>query len=92
MSKLIPPLCLILALLSVITAFALVMTGTPEVGIELHQARVGDDDKYRLLLEEQLEDQRRQRHYLIAALSTSGVLLTTVAFLSMRPAQGSLTP
>lgn len=85
MSKLIPPLCLVLALLSLIAAFALVMTGAPEVGIELHQARVGDDDKYRLLLEEQLEDHRRQRQYLIAALMTSGVLFTAVAFLSMRP-------
>lgn len=84
MSKLVPPLCLVLALLSLIAAFALVMTGAPEVGIELHRARVGDDDKYRLLLEEQLERERRQRQYLIATLVTSGLLFTAVAFLSMR--------
>lgn len=87
MSKLLPPLCLVLALLSVIAAFALVMTEQPRVGVELHRARVTGDEQYRALLEAQLRDQRRSRNYLIGGLIASGLVFAILAFLSMRPSQ-----
>jgi hypothetical protein len=87
MSNFVPPVCLVMALLSLIAGFAVVMVGPPDVGLELHRARVGSDEEYRLLLEGDMRRQRRQRQYLIAALVTSGLVFCAVAFLAMRPSK-----
>ena len=50
MSKVIPPLCLLLSLLMFIAGFALLAVERPEASIELHRARIGNDEQYRDLL------------------------------------------
>ena len=87
MSKVIPPFCLLLALLMFIVGFALLAVDRPEASTELHRARIGDDEQYRDLLEEQLRERQLWRNVLIGTLFTTGVLSTVVAFLAMRPAR-----
>ena len=85
MSSVIPPFCLLLALLMFIAGFALLAVDQPGPSTELHQARISGDEEYREVLEEQLRKQELGRNVLIAALFVSGGLSTIVAFLSMGP-------
>ncbi len=85
MSKVIPPLCLLLSLLMFIAGFALLAVEPPEASTDLHRARVAGDEQYREVLEDQLLKRQQLRNFLIGTLFVSGVLSTFVAFLAMRP-------
>ncbi len=83
MNRLLPPLCLLLALASLISAFTLLATDAPEPSMKLHQARVEGDEDYRKVLEEDLEKRRVFRTILITGLFVSTGLFTVAAFLTM---------
>ncbi len=87
MNKIIPPFFLVLSLLMFIAGFALLAVERPEPSTELHRARISGDDAYRDLLEEKLRERQILRNSLIGTLFVAGVMSTTVAFLTMRPAR-----
>ena len=51
MSQLVPPMCLLLGLAMLVAGFALMAVEPPPEPMELHQARVTGDDKFRDVLE-----------------------------------------
>ena len=79
------PVCFVLALAAIISAFALLAVGLPEPNIELHRARLGEDEEYRELMEEDLRRRKRQRVVLISTLFACGACFTVTGFLVMRP-------
>jgi hypothetical protein len=85
MSKIVPPLCFLLALLAIVSAFALLAVGLPEPDIELHRARIGDDEDYRELMEQKLLRRQRQRALLIGTMFAAGAFFTAAGFVAMRP-------
>ena len=85
MKEIIPPLCLVLCLLLFIAAFAVLAIESPQPGIELHRARVEDDEQYRDLLEQQLDHRRLQRKVLIGSLFGMAVIMAVSAYVVMRP-------
>ncbi len=85
MKEIIPPLCLVLSLLLFIAAFAVLAIESPQPGIELHRARVEDDEQYRDLLEQQLDRRRLQRKVLIGSLFGMAVIMAVSAYVVMRP-------
>ena len=89
MSKIIPPFCLLMALLLFIAGFALLTFGQPAVSTELHAARISEDEAYRDVLEEKLKARQLWRNVLIGALFATGTLSVLAAFWSMRPAGSS---
>jgi uncharacterized membrane protein HdeD (DUF308 family) len=86
-TKVVPPLCLILGLIAFVAGFALLAVERPQPSIELHQARVQGDEEYRELLEDELQQRRLWRNVLIGALFTCGVLFAAAGFLAMQPAR-----
>ena len=50
-SNLLSPICLAIALVMLVTAFAILVTDAPDVSVQLHQARASGDE----LVEEALE-------------------------------------
>ena len=87
MTKVVPPLCLLLGLIAFVAGFALLAVDRPQPSIELHQARVQGDEQYRELLEDQLRRRQLWRNTSIGSLFTCGVLFTVVGFLAMKPAR-----
>ena len=85
MNAIVPPTCLVLALLLLIAAFAVLAIDEPQPSVELHRARVEADERYREALEEQLENRRLRRRLLIGSLFGMAVILAVVAFVAMRP-------
>ncbi len=85
MNQVVPPLCLVLSLLLFVAAFAVLAIESPQPGIELHRARVEDDEQYRDLLEQQLHRRRLQRKVLIGSLFGLAAIVAAVAFTAMRP-------
>jgi len=85
MSKIVPPVCLVLSMLLFIAAFAILAIESPQPGINLHRARVENDEQYRDLLEHQLEQRRLQRKILIGSLFGMAVIVGATAFVVMRP-------
>ena len=85
MKQIVPPLCLVLSLLLFVAAFAVLAIESPQPGIELHRARVENDEQYGDLLERQLERRRLQRKVLIGSLFGLAVVLAAAAFSAMRP-------
>jgi len=85
MNAIIPPLCLVLSLLLFIGAFAVLAVEGPQPGIDLHRARVEDDEQYRDLLEQQLGRRRLQRKVLIGSLFGMAVIMAVTGFVAMRP-------
>lgn len=83
MNRLLPPLCLLLGLGSLINAFTLLATDAPEPSMTLHLARVEGDEDYRKVLEEDLEKRSVFRTILITGLFVSTGLFTVAAFLTM---------
>jgi len=84
MNQIVPPLCLVLSLLLFVGAFAVLAIESPQPGIELHRARVENDEQYRDLLEQQLQRRRLQRKVLIGSLFGMAVI-AAAAFVVMRP-------
>jgi hypothetical protein len=75
-----------LALTAIVAAFALLAVGLPEPNIELHRARLGDDEEYAERMEEDLRRRQRQRVFVIGTLFASGAFFITTGFVAMRPA------
>ena len=86
MRNIIPPFCLLLALLLFIAGFAVLTFGEPEATTELHRARIDTDEEYREVLEEQLRKRQLSRNILIGALFVTGGVSILAAFWTMRPA------
>jgi len=86
MNEIVPPLCLVLSVLLLVAAFAVLTMERPQPSIELHRARVENDEQYRGLLEQQLERRRLQRKVLIVSLFGMAVIVAAAAFAAMRPA------
>ncbi len=85
MKEIIPPLCLVLSLLLFIGAFAALAIESPQPGIELHRARMEEDEQYRDLLEHQLKRRRLQRKVLIGSLFGMAVIMAVSGYVAMRP-------
>ncbi len=87
MDRLIPPLCLFLALAMLVAGFAVWAIGAPEPNVDLHRAIVSGDEEYRDVLEAQLLRRQLQRKLLMGCLFAGSGVMTVTAFLSMRPAE-----
>ncbi len=87
MHKYLPPLFLFLALALLISGFALVATGTPELGMELHRARVGGEEEYRELLERELAHEQWSHRALVGGLFAGALLAVVAAFSTMDPSR-----
>lgn len=83
-SRLLPPLCLLLALAMLIVGFTLIAMGGPEDSVQLHQARAQGDELSTETLEADLRRRRLERYTLIGLLLLGSGLMTITAFRSMR--------
>jgi hypothetical protein len=81
--RLLSPICLVLALSSIIAGFAMLAVGEPEAGMELHRARVAGEEQYEELLEARLEKRRWSRKVMIGGLFASAVFFTAAGFATM---------
>ena len=86
MSRVIPPLCLLLTVLLLVAGFALLAREKPQPSIRLHEATASGDEERRELLEAELEQQRLKRTGLIAAVFGLAIVTATTAFVAIRPA------
>ena len=82
-SRLLPPLCLLLALAMLIVGFTLIVVGGPEDSVQLHQARAQGDELSTETLEADLRRKRVTRYSLIGILILGSGLMTVTAFRSM---------
>ena len=89
MSRIIPPLCLLLALAMAIAGFALWTVGPPEDNIDLHRARVTGDEPYQEVLEAQLRHRQQNRKWLLGCLFAGSGLFVLLAFISMRNSEST---
>ncbi|MBN1851616.1 MAG: hypothetical protein JW829_02800 [Pirellulales bacterium] len=87
MSRIVPPLCMLLALAMVIVGFGLWVVGPPEPNIDLHRARVTGDASYEEVLESQLCRRQQHRKWLLICLFAGSGLFTVLALISMRGAE-----
>ena len=92
MSQLVPPMCLVLGLAMLVAGFALMAVEPPPEPMELHQARVTGDDKFRDVLEGNVARQRLARKLLIGSLFGCSGLMVVLAFLSMSPSRAPRKP
>jgi hypothetical protein len=88
MHRILPPLCLLVALAMVVVGFGLWAVEPPEASVELHRARVAGDEAYREVLEAELARQQRNRNWLLGCLFAGAALFAVAAFVTMRPAGG----
>lgn len=88
MRNLLPPLCLLIALAMVITAFAVWAVEPPSAGVELHRARAAGDEDTRDVMEAGLKRRKLARNVLLGCLFTGSGVMTLAAFVSMRPSGG----
>jgi hypothetical protein len=85
MNSFVSPLCLALALGSLIAAFTMVSRSEPEVDIAIHRARIeGNEDRSRVL-EDDLENRRFWRRATIVALFGASGLFAVSAYLTLKP-------
>ena len=82
-SRLLPPVCLLLALAMLIVGFTLITVGGPEDSVQLHQARAEGDELSTETLEVDLRRRRMTRYALIGLLLLGSGLMTVTAFRSM---------
>jgi len=85
MNRVVPPLCLLLALLLLIAGFAVLATDRPEPSVELHRATAAADDDYREVLEDQLRRDRFKRTVLIVTMFGMAIVMAATAFVAMKP-------
>jgi hypothetical protein len=86
-ARILPPLCLLLALAMLIAGFTLLAVGSPEASVELHAARVSGDEAYQDVLEASLARRQLARKVLVVSLFAGSGLMTVLAFLSMSPSR-----
>ena len=87
MQKLLPPICLLLALAMFVAGFAVLAFGTPDAAVELHRARAGGNEAFADVLEHDLASRQIGRRVLIRLLLAGGVLMAATAFLVMKPSR-----
>lgn len=85
MNRLLPPLCLLLALAMLVVGFGLLAVEPPEASVELHHARVTGDEQYQEVLEAQLRRRQRIRTALLVCLFGGSALFAVLGFVTMRP-------
>lgn len=85
--RVIPPLCLLLALAMLIIGFTVMAMEPPSDSLELHQARVVGNDALQEVLEVKLEKQQRNRRMLLGSLFIGASLMVVLAFASMGPSR-----
>lgn len=83
MQRCLPPICLVLCLTLLVTAFALLATDAPEPNVDLHRARVMGDEPYRDVLERDLTRRIWLRRALIGTLFAGAAALGVGAFLAV---------
>jgi len=71
----------VLSLLLFIGAFAGMAVESPQPGIELHRARMSDDEQHRELLEQRLVRRQLQRKLFIGSLLGMAVIVAAVGFI-----------
>ncbi len=91
MHRLIPPLCLLMALAMAVVGFGLWAVDAPEPPTELHRAAAEGDDQYRDALEAQLRREQLRRKLLLGCLFVGCGVFVVAAFLAMRPAESGDT-
>ncbi len=87
MREFIPPACLVLTLFLLIGAVANLARERPAPSMELHQARLGDDEEYRERLEAQWERRKLHRRLLIGSLFGLALITAAAGMVAMRPAE-----
>ena len=85
MSRVVPPLCLVLALFLLISGFAVLATDRPQPSVELHRATAAADEQQREVLEEQLQNQRFRRTVAIFSIFGLAIVMGATAFVAMKP-------
>ena len=85
MSRLLPPTCLLLALLLLIAGFAILAIEKPQPSVELHRVTAAGDEKRREVLEDQLDQQKMKRTGLTVSVFGLAIVLGAVGFISMTP-------
>ena len=83
MQRFLSPVCLILCLALLVTAFGLLAVDAPEPNIQLHRARAIGDEPYREVLEKELETRIWIRRGLIGGLFVAALVLGAFAFASV---------
>ncbi|MCA9217771.1 MAG: hypothetical protein KDB27_32100 [Planctomycetales bacterium] len=79
-----PPFMFLTALAMVVVAFGLLAFGTPDISVDLHQARATNDELFKETLESDLA-YRTWIHYLrIAGLFICAIVSIVVGFVSMK--------
>ena len=83
MQRLIAPVCLVLCLALLVTAFALLATDPPEPNIQLHRATASGDEAYQEVLERELQRRIWIRRGIIGALFVGAFALGVGGFCSV---------
>lgn len=83
-SKLVSPLCLLLAMLMLLAAFIVFATDAPTEGVRIHQARADGNEMMETALKDDLFNQVWLRRLLLAALFCGSIFMAWLAFFSMR--------
>jgi hypothetical protein len=83
MQRLLAPVCLVLCLALLVTAFALLATDAPEPNVALHRARAMGDEAFSEVLERDLARRVWMRRALIATLFIGAAALGVGAFLTV---------
>ncbi len=89
MQRLLPPLCLLMALAMAVVGFGVWAVEAPQPSVELHRAGASGDEQYRDALEAQLRRQQLNRKILLACLFVGSGVFVAAAFLAMRPAEST---
>lgn len=85
MHRLLPPFCFLLAIALLVTGFAVLSYGGPEVGVELHRARANMDHDTQDVLEEDLARRQWIHRGIVGGLFALSVVLVITGFTVMRP-------
>ena len=84
LSNVLPPLCLFMALLMLIVAFAIIAGDAPVESVDIHSARASGDELTEEALKSHLGSQIWFRRLLLAALFCGSILMVLVSFATMR--------
>ena len=84
MRTILPVVCLILALVSLIMGFVLLSLPPPEPDMALHQARLSGNEEERERQEARLEQRRFKRKLLSGACFVAVGLFSTAAFVATK--------
>ena len=85
MNRVVPPLCLLLALFLLIAGFAVLATDRPQPGVDLHRATAADDEQQRLVLEKELRNRRFTRTVMLVTLFGLAIVIAAGGFVAMKP-------